>query len=363
MGQNNGTPEVVNPQQQDANDSRERDIIVKRKSASERLGVELGSDLVVAGVLDEGSGKRFGIEIGMKVTKINGTAIQTEVDAVQAVQQSGLDVTFTIIDIQFETIRVTRQSMTERLGIELRSDLLIEKIHPGAATKTKLKSGMLVVTINNQLLRDESHAVEIISEAGLIVDFKVVVERPPPERKTAISSESEYVIENYNPEEKLGVDLSPSMIIISVSENSVASGSGLTPGMKIKKINNIEVETASDMTRALRESDNKIIILVGIEPDGAAEKLLQPILSVVSSLPLPFHALSDSVIECLPTTLIKCDVMRTAEAESVPSSQLSVFGGPVEIPIDDAVPPPKHVSSKESWEAPSPSEVVNTIPG
>eukprot|EP01064_Diplonema_japonicum_P034115 TRINITY_DN6967_c0_g1_i1.p1 TRINITY_DN6967_c0_g1~~TRINITY_DN6967_c0_g1_i1.p1 ORF type:complete len:349 (+),score=86.92 TRINITY_DN6967_c0_g1_i1:353-1399(+) len=331
-----------------------RSIVVRKDKVGGRLGVDLGSDLVIAKVVKGGCAEKAGLEAGMRVCEINGMPLKTEEDGIRAVGLgNGLEVCFTVHNDMFTTYTVSRLSLTEKVGVELGSDLIIAGTK-GPAAAAGLLSGMRVVTINDTYLTTEEDGVQAVIQSGLTTTFKIRSEPTP-----AASVDKATVLVTVSREaadEKLGIELSPANVVINVVPDSPAALSGLTPGMVLAK-----VDGQRDVKHGLAQAGTSILFEVTTS-DTEADRALKPLMSLLSSLPTPLMQATETVVECCPRSFLACDVIRISSEKDIPKTDLEEYGGDIVL----KPPPPAPVTRTQpivtEWEAPSPGEAAYSIP-
>lgn len=204
---------------------------------------------------------------------------------------------------------IVKSSVDMPTGIALvgTGKVRISQIHPGSLfSYTKLRPGMIIVSVNNTKSTSKEHAAKMIREACGIVSV-LALPRHLTVSNRQLDSLMTVSITKERETDPAGLSLRQTMLgtvyISRIDDNSPFSLSDLRSGMHIVSINNVKPLTLRQAFSLIRQSPSVVTIL--------AERLL------TSSQPTAIEASSsDQILEIPAAEVVLPEMAEAVLAES-----------------------------------------------
>lgn len=185
------------------------------------------------------------------------------------------------------SIREINSSFAEEIGLEEIKGVYINSLNSnGGAYEAGLQEGDIILSVDENDVNTTAELLEIIGQHrpgdeikilinrnGKNIPFEVTLKNSEGNVNITVNNEDLYFsefaasVKPITEDEKSRLNISDGMKITNIEDGILKQG-GINKGFIIMKINNYPIKSAKDLNTALKDTDNGLISIEGIYPNG-----------------------------------------------------------------------------------------------
>jgi len=252
-------------------------LTIKKESAEEKVGWIRRKDGLEITKVEEGTpADKAGVEVGMRITQLNGQVIKTDEECMAALKEAGLEfevvVTKKVLKVKGakkqkpspfveETVKISIPEGTAA-GWKVNKVLIVGEVaSESPADKAGIVKGSKLLEVAGKKVANEEELTAALGEAGeevemLISKWKGEAGEEPPGRFEEVT-----VKIGIEEGKGLGWTTGERLDVTEVAEDSAAAKAGVAKKWRIHAVNGTRVDTQEALEEALGKAEKEIEVV------------------------------------------------------------------------------------------------------